>query len=364
VNVLWIVFIAVFLAALQAWLFRALGQKKMEYHRSFNCESVHEGERVKLVEVVKNRKILPIPWLRIESRISPNLRFKVGGEDREISDDQQYHKSVFFLGPFSQITRRHEITCQKRGLYSVGTLAVTTGDLFGFAQKSTDKDIDCRLMVYPRLLSESELPTPATRWQGELIVRRFIAPDPFLMNGIREYRAGDPLRTVHWGATARTGQLQVKQFDTTADPRALVVLNVQTTEEQWGELMEYEQNIIEYGIRMAATLAVRALNCGVDAGFASNACYQGEKGQGNCIYIPAKRDANQAQTIFAAMARLQIYRELTFAHFLDDLANSVTGADIAILSCYTSPMMEASMNRLRANGNTVTMISINKENVV
>ena len=139
-----------------------------------------------------------------------------------------------------------------------------------------------------------------------MIVKRFIMPDPFLINGIRDYRPGDPLRSVHWGATARMGgRLQVKQFDTTSDPRALIILNVQTTEEQWGELMDYEQPVIEQGIRIAATLAMRALSCGVEAGFASNACYQGEKGQGKCIYIPARHSADQAETLFTAMARLQ-----------------------------------------------------------
>ena len=93
------------------------------------------------------------------------------------------------------------------------------------------------------------------------------------------------------------GRLQVKQFDTTSDPRALIILNVQTTEEQWGELMDYEQPVIEQGIRIAATLAMRALSCGVEAGFASNACYQGEKGQGKCIYIPARHSADQAETL-------------------------------------------------------------------
>jgi len=361
VSVLWIIFIAVLLAGLQASLFGFFGQKKLEYHRSFSKDAVHEGDSVRLVEVVRNRKILPIPWLRIESRISMHLQFKRGAveEDREINAEQ-YHKSVFFLAPFSQITRRHEITCMKRGVYSVGSLSVTTGDLFGFSSKSTEKMLDCNLTVYPRLLAESELPPPAMRWQGELIVRRFIAPDPFLMNGIREYRPGDPLRSVHWGATARTGDLQVKQFDTTSDPRALVVLNVQTTEEQWGVLMEYEQPVIEHGLRMAATMVQRALNSGVEAGFAANACYQGERGNGECIYIPCRSAADHAEVLFQAMARLQIYRELTFPQFLDDLSH-LSGADIAILSCYTSPTIEAAMNRLRASGNTVTMILIDKE---
>lgn len=362
-SVLWVLFAALVLGFLQAWVFGTFGQKRLEYNRTFSQDAVHEGDGVQLVEVLRNRKPLPVPWLRIESRISPFLRFhRAGGDDREINAEQ-YHKSVFFIAPFCQITRRHEISCEKRGIYSVGTLAVTSGDLFALVQKVSERSLDCRLTVYPRLLSESELPPAAMRWQGELIVKRFIMPDPFLINGIRDYRPGDPLRSVHWGATARMGgRLQVKQFDTTSDPRALIILNVQTTEEQWGELMDYEQPVIEQGIRIAATLAMRALSCGVEAGFASNACYQGEKGQGKCIYIPARHSADQAETLFTAMARLQIFRELTFPQFLGDMTQ-VSGADIIVLSCYTSPAVEEAMNRLRARGNTVELVRIDGEAV-
>ena len=54
---------------------------------------------------------------------------------------------------------------------------------------------------------------PSRKWQGDVLVKRWIMPDPFLVGGLREYRAGDPMRSVHWGASARTGRMQVKTYD-------------------------------------------------------------------------------------------------------------------------------------------------------
>ena len=42
---------------------------------------------------------------------------------------------------------------------------------------------------------------------------------------VREYRDGDDLRRIHWPATARTGELMVRQEDRPAKRRAVVVLD-------------------------------------------------------------------------------------------------------------------------------------------
>ena len=41
----------------------------------------------------------------------------------------------------------------------------------------------------------------------------------------REYRHGDPMRRVHWAATARHGQLMVRQEESVTTPEATIVLD-------------------------------------------------------------------------------------------------------------------------------------------
>ena len=360
VNVMWIALVAVAVALLQAWLFSFSNLRRLHYRRRFNRTAVYEGEQIELIEVIKNVKPMPVPWLRAESRISPNLRFGSAAisEEREISANR-YHRSVFFMGPFSQITRRHTITCLKRGHYEAGSVALTAGDLFGLGQRTRQVNLPCSVDVYPRILSEDELGTPSTRWQGDLAVKRWIMPDPFLTSGVRDYREGDPLRDIHWRASARMGQLQVKVRDYTADPRMLVVLNVQSSEEQWGDLMDYEQEGIEQGIRIAATLCMRALSAGVEAGFASNACLYGERDTGKTIYIPASNASDQGEVLMSTMARLVIHREVTFPTLLDELTD-VSNIDILILSTYDSEQIQYRMEQLRRSGNSVTLMLLER----
>ncbi len=354
-SVPFLAFLVIVAAGIQALVFGYFDLKRLSYRRAFDRDTAVEGERVELIEVIQNAKPLPVPWLRVESRISPHLRFR-GDDEREISGER-YHKSVFFLPPLSQITRRHQVHCARRGYYALNSVAITAGDLLNLGAVHTGQSLDCALTVHPRLLTDQELSVPCARWQGEVAVRRFIQPDPVLVSGIRDYRAGDNVRDIHWRATARMSALQVKQRDYTQSPRAMVLLNVQTSEAQWGELNDAEQQAIEQGIRIAATLCVRALQAGVEAGFASNGCLFGEKGQGRPVYVPSQRHPAQRQLLLDAMARLVVHRELSFPTFLDALAH-LRGEDILILSAYDSDAIQLAMRKLRALGNTCTLVRL------
>ena len=49
-----------------------------------------------------------------------------------------------------------------------------------------------------------------------------------LIRGAREYRAGDPIKTVHWAASARQGELMVKELEAAAAPPVTVSVDLGT----------------------------------------------------------------------------------------------------------------------------------------
>ncbi len=343
------------IAILQRWLLNTFGLKGLSYTRRFSKKAAWAGEEAEMIEVIRNDRLFFIPWLRAESRISPFLR--LGKQDNLAVSGERYHKSIFTLRPFQQITRRHRVRLLKRGEYDVGNVALTAGDLFGFGGKGLDLYAPARILVYPKLLEEKDLPLPVSRLQGDLIVRRHYLTDPFLVNGIRGYRPGDPIRDIHWPASARMGGLQVKTHDYTADTKLLVVINAQMSESQWGELMDYEQDMIERAISIAATVCLRVLSAGVAAGFAANMPL--EDGEPPALLPPENHSAREEE-LLAAFARLKILRCRNFLSFLDDLS-FLRGTDILILSAYTSEAIEEKAALLRALGNTVTLHLLEKE---
>lgn len=343
------------LGLIQRLILNAWGLKGLSYTRRFSRKTAWEGEEAEMIEVIRNDRPLFIPWLRAESRISPHLR--LGKQENLAVSGERYHKSIFTLRPFQQITRRHRVRLLKRGAYDVGNVALTLGDLLGMGGKGVDLHTPAEILVYPKLLNERDLPLPVSRLQGDLIVRRHYVADPFLVNGIRDYRFGDPIRDIHWPASARMNALQVKTHDYTADTKLLAVINAQMSENQWGDLMDYEQDMIERAISIAATVCLRVLSGGVAAGFAANMPL-GESE--NATLLPPERHSAREEELLAAFARLKILRCRNFLSFLDDLS-FLRGTDILILSAYTSEAVEEKIALLRRFGNTVTLHLLEKE---
>jgi uncharacterized protein (DUF58 family) len=354
-NIFGLLAMAAILAALQAALFSGAGLRRLRYKRYFSAHAVYEGERVDMVEEISNAKLLPVPWLKVEARMSRFLKFK-RQESLALADDT-YQRSVFSMGPWRKITRTHSIECLRRGSYSIESVALSCGDLLGISDRTVTLANPMELLVYPRILDFSALSVPSRRWQGDVVVRRFIEPDPFLVNGIRPFQRGDALRDVHWAATARTGALKVKTRDYTASPRLLLVLNVQLSEEQWGELNEEESLRVEQSVALAATYAEWALKNGVETGFLCNGRYSAMDDR--AVEAPMGGGNAHHMEMLETLARLKVLRRRSFAQYLDDevFSRGMSGADILVISHYWSPLLEERAGRLRRMENSVTWIN-------
>ncbi len=344
-----IVLIFFLLALVQGWLLGRFGMRGFSYQRGFSQTAANEGDRVEFVEVIRNRSILFLPWVRVETRIPQSFGFSTR-EEVEIRGGH-FHRSVFTLMPYSQVTRRHQIVLNRRGHYQLKQASITAGDLLGLRLTSRDVEAPTEIFVYPAFLPEDQAAFPSSKAQGDVSVRRWIQPDPFLVNGIRGYRSGDPERDIHWAATARLGELQVKTHDFTSDPRLMVLVNGQKTESQWGDLMDYEQAQIEYAISMAASMCVYALRQGMEAGFAANMPL--DEGT-DCACMLPSRGAAWEDALLRAYAALRIQLLRSFPTFMEQLPR-MTGMDIVILSCYDSDEIRRQMTQLEHLGNSVTL---------
>jgi hypothetical protein len=256
---------------LQAAVFGLNGVSRIRYTRQFQVPECYAGDTIELVEVIENHKWLPVPWIRVESMIDAALRFRTE-EAIHIHEGRktQYHKSLFTLGPYRRIRRRHKITCVKRGVYRLSGVTVTAGDLFGMVERTRRYPVEAELVVYPQVTTMDDVPLPHHGWQGDVTVRRWLVDDPFTVAGVRDYRSGDPMKSIHWKATARTGSLQVYRREFTAERRLMVMLNVEDRETTRDVV--HHEDLIERGISYAATIVSDAIRRGIPAGFGHNGC--------------------------------------------------------------------------------------------
>ncbi len=120
---------------------------------------------------------------------------------------------------------RYAVLPQSRGRFLLGPLSVALRDPFGMTQRFTDLGGPTELVVLPAV---HRLPPalPAASGVGtEGDVPHTVALHGEDDQSIREYRDGDDLRRIHWPATARTGELMVRQEDRPSRRRAVVLLD-------------------------------------------------------------------------------------------------------------------------------------------
>ncbi|NVM99281.1 DUF58 domain-containing protein [Arthrobacter sp. SDTb3-6] len=128
--------------------------------------------------------------------------------------------------PRSLISRySYTLHPSRRGVFTIGPLTAKFGDPFDVALLARDLDAGEQLTVAPAAVVLPEISLTGGRGQdGSRMTRQQANPsDDDVMT--REYRHGDPLRRVHWPATARQGKLMVRAEESVTTPEAALVLD-------------------------------------------------------------------------------------------------------------------------------------------
>ncbi|MDO7907413.1 DUF58 domain-containing protein [Paenibacillus sp. JX-17] len=353
---LWLLIVGGAIVVLQGLLLGWRPLRGIKYERKLSVKRLYAGQTMEMIEKIENHKRLPVPWLRLEAMLPSSFSFQEQGQ-LEVSKGEYYqnHKSVFTLKPHTRVKRRHPVTCTRRGIYQVDTAHMSAGDLFGVFSQSTRWDVPVSLTVYPQLLPAGELPAAYRIWQGELEVQRWIVDDPFLITGTRNYQSNDPMNRIHWKASARTGELQVYKRGYSADPQAVMLLNIQDSPSIWNVINERHA---EYTISFAATAASELIGRGLKVGFGHNAHRFSME---TAARIEPGYGTAHLELLLAEMAGILLKCLMPMEQYLQDEVtlrsdNREERLDYVLISAFTTPKMEQALECLKELGHTVTVI--------
>lgn len=109
--------------------------------------------------------------------------------------------------------------CRERGLFHLGPVTISSGDLFGLFHITRYLDQTSPIVVYPATVDLRAFSPPIGRLPGGDAVRRRTHHVTTNVSGVRDYAPGDSFSRIHWPSTARKDRLISKEFelDPTAD---------------------------------------------------------------------------------------------------------------------------------------------------
>lgn len=243
------------------WLARTWSENATAERRTGPLE-VEVGERVAIGVEVHNRGRLPIAWLLVEDLLPRTALLyeppALGVEGARLR--------LMFLWPGAKLLMSYTLQCNRRGYYQIGPSVMETGDLMGFSRRYRVGATPQYLLVMPRVVPLSGYDVSSRRPIGEIRITDQLMDDPTRLRGIRQWQPGDPLRQVHWAATARTGSLHSKVYEPTSVAGATVVLDMHLDTNP----AHHEPVRSELAVTLAASIAGAMYEMSQPIGLASN----------------------------------------------------------------------------------------------
>lgn len=122
-------------------------------------------------------------------------------------------------------TMTYAVRSSVRGRHRLGPLTIGVSDPFGLTDRDLTLQSTAEILVLPRVVPLVDASRGSHGVGSEGTVPHMVALHGEDDVSVRDYRHGDDLRRVHWPATARTGNLMVRQEDRPAMKRAVVLLD-------------------------------------------------------------------------------------------------------------------------------------------
>lgn len=307
------------------------------------------GETLTAVVTITNRKPLPLPWLELRLALPEGIE----AAGVPAGSPRQHVGAGFAPRGHERTTLRFPLVAPQRGAHALGPLRLRAGDWLGFTQVERSVELDVQAVVSPAPLAVRDRHRPSLRPIAETAVRRGLLPDPLRFRGVREHRAGDARKEIHWKASARLAELQTKVYEPATSLDAIFLLNVASYEQFW---VQADPEATEIVISATAELARIAASAGRQVGLVTN-------GLDNLTHERPRsalgRGPRPLRRTLDILARLGPYAAASAeVVFLRERGRLPWGATLVLVTPRLGPALAAACVSLRRSGHRVLALSI------
>jgi uncharacterized protein (DUF58 family) len=222
--------------------------------------------------------------VRIQYQVR-NRRLRIPSFTLEIGESRLPGRGFIpILPPGGHASAKTENRLDRRGIFPLKAVTISTSFPFGLFRKSRDLPLGGELVIWPRSDRQVRPPNPGggrTPRTGAL--SRGSAGPRGEYRGLRSYRPGDDPRDIHWRTTARLGRPVIREYEQGQAEALWICLDTR------GEPGDRAEETIE----IAASLASRAFREGRRFGLA---CRD--------VIVEAGLGPGQQERVLGALARV------------------------------------------------------------
>ncbi|MFH1775345.1 MAG: DUF58 domain-containing protein [Chloroflexota bacterium] len=326
------------------WSWRSL--QAVSYNLTLSHNQVFPGEEIDLTFEVANGKWLFLTWLDIETELP--CRLVTGRVKTPSPYARERRRWTTAISGQQHIRWKHSLKCRARGEYRLGPVRLRSGDIFGLFPREKLLARFEPLLVYPKIVPLDKLSLPLRQLVGEKGAPKSIYEDASRTMGARDYQPGDPLKRIHWKASARHGQLQARQYESTSSLNLSLILDVASFV---GEHPAANEETFELAVTTVASLAYQALGEKSPVGLMANSVPE--------INIPTRSGRDQLRLILEALARIEANSRRPLSAQLDEYRSSLPwGATLVIVTNAPSPLLAGLAHKLKGGEHSLLLVSV------
>ncbi|MBU6401466.1 MAG: DUF58 domain-containing protein [Verrucomicrobia bacterium] len=344
----------------------------------FCATDIVEIDEIASVQVeVVNRGPLAVPWLILEDSLPRDALLQV--PPRIQAEGARLRLTRLERGESQSLS--YQVSFLMRGYYQLGPLLLETGDVFGLHRRFRIAADPHFVMVLPKVLPLRGYNLSSRRPIGEIRLTHRLFEDPTRIAGIRAYQHGDPLNRIHWRATARTGQLHSRLYESSCVAGATFLLDFHQDSYQGNGASASA----ELAVTTVASLANAVYLMGQQIGFITNGLDAADRirAEGWRAEFTTRSDAQQRarqespsdrlrpvvvgtgrgigpfNRILQALARLELGRGLEFAALVDEAAWEIPrDTTVVVVLRQVTPATAIALGDLVQRGFAVTTLVI------
>lgn len=326
--------------------------EQLSYRRLLSTERVVWGDTVELAIECENAKPLPVPWVECLDEWPAELPLSKGLSAHHLPGRMTF-RNLMSLRWFERVTRRFTITCERRGRFLLGPVALVSGDPFGFDRTSRVLPGTDQLVVYPRVLRVVGPALSRRHPFGDRVFPSWVFEDPARTAGVREYGPRDPFNRIEWKATARSGRLQTRVFEASFREELALFLNLSTYENLWEGI---DRELVERAITVSASLARWALEVHIPTGLFANGYHPA--GQGHVGLRPGAGQ-QQLELLLEALATIPPVPWGDMGEIIDRARSRLgPGTAALVVTAVVSGGLLHAVDRLRRAGHPVVLVLV------
>lgn len=199
-------------------------KRKVKVSMSVENEIEEMGGEGKLYIILKNTSIFPV------SKAFCQIKYR-----HELDEKEQEKTLAICLDAKGKEQISFDISCPHCGLLTFSCERVKIVDYFGIFSYTIKPKISKNMVVIPQFkqMLEADVldindPDDEEEWDYSVDVYADNTPD---VKEIREYRQGDPLKRIHWKASAKKKKWMTKEFEEEENEREVMFFSLLYEEE-------------------------------------------------------------------------------------------------------------------------------------